>query len=106
MRRNRLEKDEDKMGFLRKSKPDRPELGSYQERLRAIGRQLDEDQMRFRMLMEIPDGFLLKAEEVSLRQQGESGTAWAPRTFWLDAADIQTMATRGFEQRTKQRDNR
>jgi hypothetical protein len=87
------------MGFLRKSKPARPISGSYQERFRAIGRQLDQDQLRFRLLMEIPDGFLLKAEELSIRQQGEAGSTWAPRTFWLDEADIQQMAERSYEER-------
>jgi len=87
------------MGFLRKSKPERPVFGSYQERFRAIGRQLDQDQLRFRMLTEIPDGFLLKAEEHSNRQQGEVGNAWMPRTFWLDEADIRQMADRAYADR-------
>ncbi|HEX3722907.1 MAG TPA: hypothetical protein VHV31_08955 [Nitrolancea sp.] len=91
------------MGFLRKSKPNRPAIGSYQERLRAIGHQLDADQMRFRMLMEIPDGFLLKTEEPYNRQQGESGNAWAPRTFWLDEADIEVMTERAYEDRKRNR---
>ena len=94
------------MGFLRKSKPDRPALGSYQERFRAIGRQLDEDKLRFRLLMEIPDGFLLKADELSLRQRGEAGSAWASRTFWLDEADIQAMAAHGYEKRGDHRGGR
>ena len=87
------------MGFLRKSKPDRPVPASYQEQFRAIGRQLDQDQLRLDLLMEIPDGFLLKADEHTDRQYGEVGSAWTSRTFWLDEADVQQMTERAFEYR-------
>lgn len=87
------------MRFFRRSKSAEPAPGSYQERLRAIGRQLDHDGLRFRLLVETPDGFLLKAEELALRPQGGSGSSWAPRTFWLRESDIQIMVDDAHDER-------
>ena len=71
------------MRLFRRSRQDDPPPGSYQERLRAIGRQIDHDGLRFRLLLEMPDGFLLKGNKLAVRPQGNSGSSWVSRTFWL-----------------------
>ena len=94
------------MSFLRRSKPNRPKPESYQERLRALGRRLDDEQLRFATLIELPDGFLLKADEIGLRREGEVGAAWSSRTFWLNDADVSALIDLGYEQRGEKRDER
>jgi hypothetical protein len=86
------------MSFLRRSKPNRPKPESYQERLRAIGRTLDDEQLRFATLVELPDGFLLKAEELAMRGAGEAST-WTSRTLWLNDADVTAMIDSSFDER-------
>lgn len=88
------------MRFFRRPKQSEPASGSYQERLRAIGRQIDSDGLRFRILVEMPDGFLLKAEELAVRPQGGSGSSWTSRTFWLREPDIEAMVARAHEGRS------
>lgn len=91
------------MRFLRRSKSDEPNYDSYQQKLRAIGRQLDQNNLRFRLLVELPDGFLLKAEGVAHRQQGESVLPWASETFWLKDPDIHAMVDDAFSIRDENR---
>ncbi|HEX7102052.1 MAG TPA: hypothetical protein VF201_05360 [Nitrolancea sp.] len=86
------------MSFFRRSKPNRPNPESYQERLRGIGRKLDDEDLRFAALIELPDGFVLKAEQLSLRGAGEAST-WTSRTLWLNDADVTAMIESGFEER-------
>lgn len=93
------------MSFLRRSKSKRPKPESYQERLRAIGRRLDDDGLRFGALIELPEGFVLKAEELAARGAGEAGT-WTSRTIWLDDDEISTIIDAGFAERGEKRDRR
>lgn len=93
------------MSFLRRSKPNRPKPESYQERLRTLGRKLDDDHLRFAALIELPDGFLLKAEQLAARGAGEAAT-WTPHTIWLNDADVTTMIDQGFEERGEKRGKR
>jgi hypothetical protein len=79
------------MGFLRRRGNKEPASQSYEQRLRAIGRQIDQDEMRFSLLMESPDGFLLKADLISDRMQGDSQPAWVSRSFWLKDDDIEII---------------
>lgn len=93
------------MSFLRRGKSNRPKPESYQERLRAIGQKLDEDGLRFAALVELPDGMLLKAEQLAMRGAGEAST-WTSRTIWLNDADVTTMIDNGYEQRDEKRTKR
>ncbi len=79
------------MRLFRRSRSSDPDPGSYQERLRAIGRKLDQDAQRFRVLAELPDGFLLKADELAIRPQGSAGSAWASRTYWLREPELKGL---------------
>lgn len=88
------------MRLFRRPKKSEPVPGSYQERFRAIGHQMDRDGLRFRILVEMPDGFLLKAEELAVRPQGGSGSSWAPRTFWLRQPEIEAMVSRAHQDRS------
>jgi hypothetical protein len=81
----------EEMPLFRLRKGKNPSPKSYQERFRAIGRQIDQDRLRFRILIETADGFFLKAEELSLHPQGDSGTSWISHTFWLKDGDIQEI---------------
>lgn len=90
--------ERESMSFFRRSKPNRPNPESYQERLRGIGRKLDDEDLRFAALIELPDGFVLKAEQLSLRGAGEAST-WTSRTLWLNDADVTAMIESGFEER-------
>ncbi|MGA7304007.1 MAG: hypothetical protein WBW88_04005, partial [Rhodothermales bacterium] len=47
------------MRFLRRRGGKEPRRESYEQRLRSIGRQIDQDEMRFNLLVESSDGFLL-----------------------------------------------
>ncbi len=87
------------MGFFGLWDSQEPAPGSYQERLRALGRQIDQDRMRFRLLMEMPDGFLLKADELLVRPKGQAGSSWMSRTFWLHDPDIQAIVDDAHEDR-------
>jgi hypothetical protein len=93
------------MSFLWRSKSKRPKPESYQERLRAIGRKLDEDGMRFSALVELPDGFLLKSEQMAARGAGEAAT-WTSLTTWFKDEDVSALSNTRFEQRDKKRDKR
>lgn len=90
------------MSFFRRSKSNRPKPESYQERLRAIGRKLDEEELRFAALVELPDGVVLKAEQLSARGAGEAAT-WTSRTIWLNDDDVTAMIDERFEQRGEKR---
>lgn len=79
------------MRFLRRRGEKEPRSESYEQRLRAIGRQIDRDEMRFNLLVESPDGFLLKADVISERMQGDSRPAWVSRSFWLKDGDVQII---------------
>ncbi len=79
------------MRFFRRRSGKEPADQSYEQRLRAIGRQIDQDEMRFNLLVESPDGFLLKADVISDRMQGDSRPAWVSRSFWLKDADVQAI---------------
>ncbi len=79
------------MRFLRRRSEKEPGNDTYEQRLRAIGRQIDRDKMRFTLLVESPDGFLLKADEISDRMLGDVQPAWVPRSFWLNDADIKII---------------
>jgi len=79
------------MRFLRRRSEREPRSDSYEQRLRAIGRQIDQDEMRFNLLVESPDGFLLKADVISERMQGDSRPAWVSRSIWLKFEDIQVI---------------
>ncbi len=79
------------MRFLRRRGNKEPANETYEQRLRAIGRQLDQDEMRFNLLIESPDGFLLKADVISDRMQGDSQPAWVSRSFWLKGGDIKII---------------
>ena len=94
------------MSFLRRSKTNRPKAESYQERLRAIGSKLDDEHLRFTTLVELPDGFLLKAEQIGISREGDVGADWSSRTFWLNDADVSALIDSGFEERGEKRDKR
>jgi hypothetical protein len=98
-------KERQLMSFFRRSKSNRPKPESYQERLRAIGRKLDDDGLRFAALVELPDGMLLKAEQLALRGSGES-SAWDSHTIWFTDEDVSAMINTGYEQRGEKRDKR
>lgn len=85
--------------FRRPPKQSEPESGSYQERLRAIGRRMDIDGLRFRILVEMPDGFLLKAEELAVRPQGGSGSSWSSRTLWLRQPEMDALIASAHRER-------
>jgi hypothetical protein len=93
------------MSFFRRSKPNRPKPETYQERLRAIGRKLDDDHLRFATLVELPDGFLLKAEQLAARGAGEAAT-WTPHTIRFNDSDVTTLVDASYEQRGEKRDRR
>ncbi len=76
------------MRFLRRRGGKEPRRESYEQRLRSIGRQIDQDEMRFNLLVESSDGFLLKADMISERMQGDSRPAWVSRSFWLKNSDV------------------
>ena len=79
------------MRLFRRGKASDPDPGSYQERLRAIGRKLDRDAQRFRVLAELPDGFLLKADDLAVRPQGSAGSGWTTRTYWLRKPELKEL---------------
>ncbi len=79
------------MRLFRRARAAEPDPGSYQERLRAIGRKIDQEGHRFRVLVELPDGFLLKADELAVRPQGSAGSAWTSQSFWLHEPELKRL---------------